>query len=235
MVFKELKEAMAWHGEIPEHQGLLTEQGQCYYYYRLSRVSTRVFFNCDLPNFVVGQSQVFFWFSSGEFLSTLITIRYSCRTRTRQNRTFPGQLTPLIGNGPGNYQRCRRSSEKRRVGNVKYDDDGTRRHDHARRRDDGHWDAGRDADGDAGQRELDDGSALYHEVREVCWRYENDLPVRRPDGLQHDAKPLQHDGWRNGQLLRDDERYDRLLLQPDDGHVQGRDDQGRLLRDLHQR
>jgi len=36
-------------------------------------------------------------------------------------------------------------------------------------------------------------------------------------------------------LLHDDERHDGLLLQPNDGHVQVRNDQGWLLHHLHQR
>ena len=51
----------------------------------------------------------------------------------------------------------------------------------------------------------------------------------------HDAEPLHDAGRRHVQLLHDDERHDGLLLQPDDGHVQVRDDRRRRLHHLHQR
>ena len=75
-----------------------------------------------------------------------------------------------------------------------------------------------------------DGAALHHEDGKVHRRHEDHLHLRRPDGLQHDAEPLHDAPGRHVLVLLHDERHDGLLLQPDHGHVQVRDDQGRLLR-----
>ena len=50
------------------------------------------------------------------------------------------------------------------------------------------------------------------------------LHLRRQNGRRHDAEPLHDDGRRHVGMLHDDERHDGLLLQPDDGHVQVRND-----------
>ena len=57
----------------------------------------------------------------------------------------------------------------------------------------------------------------------------------RRDGGLHDAESLFDVRWWHGQFSNDDEWHDHDDLQYDDGHVQGRDDQGRHVRHVHQR
>lgn len=117
--------------------------------------------------------------------------------------------------------------------NGKYHDDGTDWNGHVE-----HGDARHGIVSDGWNRRPDDakhahGSALHHENGKVHRRNENHLFVRRSDGLQHDAEPVHDAARRHVLLLLHDERHDGLLLQPDHGHVQVRNDQRRLLLDLH--
>ena len=109
--------------------------------------------------------------------------------------------------------------------------DGDARHEYAR---DGHP-HDRNDDGDAGSHELAHGPALHPQDGKVQRRNEDRLFLRRQDGLQHGAEPLQDARGRDVQLLHDDERHDGVHLQHDHGHVQMRHDQGRLLHHLHLR
>ncbi len=86
-----------------------------------------------------------------------------------------------------------------------------------------------------GRHEHDDGAALHDELREMQWRHEDRLSLRRQSLGRHAAESLHHDGRRALQLLLHDERNDGLLLQPDHGHVQVRGHRGRRMHDLHQR
>ena len=81
---------------------------------------------------------------------------------------------------------------------------------------------------------MDDGAPLHDEDGEVPRRDEDDVYVRRQDRRHDDAEPVQHDGWRNGLVLHDDERHDVLLLQHgDDGDVQDGNDGHGVHDDLH--
>jgi hypothetical protein len=57
----------------------------------------------------------------------------------------------------------------------------------------------------------------------------------RRDGNVDDAESLLDVRRRHGQFSNDDERHDHDDLQYDDGHVQGRNDQGGHVRHVHQR
>jgi len=83
--------------------------------------------------------------------------------------------------------------------------------------------------------QLDDGAPVQIQNGKVHGRHENYLFLRRCDGVQHGTKLVYDVGRRYVQLLHDDERYDDLLLQSYDGHVQMRNDQGRRLPHVHQR
>ena len=78
---------------------------------------------------------------------------------------------------------------------------------------------------DAGQPAGDDGSPQLDLTMTKC-KGGMQITCQCDDNMTATmlSEPLHHDGRRDVQLLRDDERHDGLLLQHDDGHVQVRDD-----------
>jgi len=81
----------------------------------------------------------------------------------------------------------------------------------------------------------DDDPALYVQDGKMQGRNEDHVHGVRRDGGIHDAESLLDVRRRHGKFSNDDERHDHDDLQYDDGHVQGRNDQGWHVRHVHQR